>query len=281
MLSFTEQQVREILLKIENENTDSNLGFFSKPYLVDYENQPFIVKTYLPIKSHKLTSSIIENHHQYVTELSATGIRVPQTFITQLKQKHKYQIVIVQYAFKKEELFRDIVATSSIEDVKIHCQQILEQTMIFWENKAENIGFHPTLRNYALHNNELHYFDTFPPMSMDQIALNKIIIKLSPFGKLIKGLVPQKAINRVSNEYYQIDKMITGIVGSCCRLRPDAIEGILEVSKAFVSNSSLDTSTKKRIIEEIETPPNLSTIWTTVRKLSGNIGQPNVKKSNE
>jgi hypothetical protein len=84
-------------------------------------------------------------------------------------------------------------------------------------------------------------------------------------------------INRVSNEYYYLPKMFIGIVGSCCRLRPELADEILAFSKAFASESEVIAKAEREAIAELlKTPPHLSKLWRTWRRLSGNIGKPNV-----
>ena len=140
------------------------------------------------------------------------------------------------------------------------------------------IGFHPTLRNYALRDGSLFYFDTFPPMLMNQRELNRIILRMSPYGSLFKIFFPLTWINLVSNEYYNFDKMFTSIAGSCCRLRPENANAILAFSIEFINSTSCTIAEKQKITRMLKSPPDLPALWIFIRRLSGNVGKPNIKK---
>jgi hypothetical protein len=71
--------------------------------------------------------------------------------------------------------------------------------------------------------------------------------------------------------------MFTGIVGSCCRLRPDDAEKILEFSRGYVNRSDVLTGHEKEsTLALLKKPPELPRIWILIRKLSGNVGKPNI-----
>ncbi len=257
----------------------SDCGYFSRPFRVSGDSGELIVKTFLPIGKRALVDFILHNHEQYVAELKAIGIRLPDTFITSIRHNNKQLIVIVQEPFREEELLRGIISNARLEEIKALCSLLFAEILKFFyrDKRLQEIGFHPSLRNYALRDSKLWYFDTFPPMLMDQKKLNHIIIAMSPFGKMIKKITPQFMINRVSNEYYFIDKMFIGIVGSCCRMHPELKDEIMEFSKDYVAKSSeISPEDKTSILHLLKTPPSLSKLWVTWRRLSGNTGKPNV-----
>lgn len=100
---------------------------------------------------------------------------------------------------------------------------------------------------------------------------------MSPFGKVFKKFIPLNLMDIVSNEYYDLKKMFTGIVGSCCRLRPENAAAVLAYSREYISNTSCSAQEKLNIIEALQSPPNLPGFWTFFRRVSGNVGKPNVK----
>ena len=265
----------EALLRMaENRQEDSNLGFFSKPYRISYESREWIVKVYRSIKD---ADTIAKLHDDYVESLSATGIRVPATNI-HIGGPKKDTLIIVQEPFGKEELVRGHFESGTKETVLRLLGLMYDDTIRFWLNNPdrEMLGFHPTSRNYAIREDKLYYFDTFPPMNMTQNDLNKLIIRVSPVWFAIKPFVPPNAINRVTNEYYSVVKMITGMAGSIIRLRPALGRDILAFTKGFIEQSALQSEEKRAIIDEIGSPPQLSFLWRAVRKLTGNVGRPNV-----
>ena len=192
MLDISDSELALLLAKVSGSERDSELGFFSKPFRLKFKEKELIIKKYFPVRDDKTVNYIIRNHDSYVGELMSLGIRIPETVIKAVQSKRKHQIIIIQEAFKKEEMLRYLMERSSENEMLGLCRLIFDETLKFRNNRKNTaeIGFHPTLRNYALHNGSLWYFDTFPPMLMNQRELNRIIIRMSPFGRLIKNLIP-------------------------------------------------------------------------------------------
>lgn len=281
MTSFTAEITDKILSEAGSKKICSDLGYFSKPFRIDHADGELIVKLYLPVRNHDTVTSVIKNHDDYIAELNRTGLRIPRTLITSKKTGRKHQMIIIQKSFKDDELLRNRFIKASSTELTSLCSLIFEDIFKFWENKdtSMEIGFHPTLRNYSLHEGKLYFFDTFPPMLMSQKKLNRLIIKMSPYGRVIKKFIPPRIINMVTDEYYCLDRMLVGIVGSCCRLRPDDAGKILAFSIKYVMDSELlSESEKAGIAELLKRPPELSKIWILIRKLTGNTGYPNIKR---
>lgn len=279
MNPLTQEEIGKILKDIESRDKSSDLGYFSKPFRVNYKDRALFIKLYFPVKDQKLISSIIANHDEYIKELKLAGLKVPETKILSKPSGDKHQLIIIQDAFKDDELLRNRIINGSPEDVKRLCILVFDEVFQFLikKNRQKDIGFHPTLRNYCVHNGELWFFDTFPPMLMNQRELNGLILKMSPYGGLLKKILPLRFINKVTDEYYNSDKMFTGIVGSCCRLRPADADKILTFSREYVNQSViLSEEEKERIRRLLKKPPKLSGIWILIRKLSGNKGRPNI-----
>ena len=279
MTSFTKEEADDLLSGIESEKLSSDLGYFSKPFRAYRRDKAFIIKLYLPVKNSSLVASIISNHGQYISELRSSGLRIPETFIFCRPKGKKHQIVIIQDSFRDDELLRNRVSEAGMDELKRLCYLVFDDISKFWRSrkKSVEIGFHPTLRNYALHEGDLHYFDTFPPMLMNQRDLNALVLTMSPYGGPIRKLVPPGLINKVTDEYYHLDKMFTGITGSCCRLRPGDAGKILQFSRDYVIRSAaLTEQEKESILVLLKKPPELPRIWILIRKLSGNVGKPNI-----
>jgi hypothetical protein len=279
MNSFTRNEIDAILSDIKSEEISSNLGYFSKPFRVSRENRTCFIKLYLPVKDPGFVSSIINNHDEYLTELKYAGLKIPETVIVSRQKGKKHQLVIIQDSFRDDELLRNRIIEAGITELTNLCAQVFDDIIQFWnrKKKSTNIGFHPTLRNYALHEGNLYFFDTFPPMLMSQRKLNAIILRMSPYGGWLRKLTPLSIINKISDEYYHLDKMLAGIVGSCCRLRPDDALKILAFSRDYITAiASLSDSEKESILMLLKETPQLSKIWILIRKLSGNVGKPNI-----
>jgi len=231
------------------------------------------------VKNERLVTYIINNHDEYIKKLKTAGIRIPETSIISRHTGNNHQIIIIQDSFRDGELLRNCIIKADQEELKDLLTKVFSEIVQFLNRKDRetDIGFHPTLRNYALHKGDLWYFDTFPPMLMKQRDLNRLILRMSPHGGLLKKIIPLRFINKVTDEYYNLDKMFIGIVGSCCRLRPDDADKILTFSREYVNHSDLlSAEDKESILQLLKKPPRLSKIWILIRKLSGNTGRPNI-----
>jgi GTP cyclohydrolase II len=276
-----DQQIdRLIKQRLDKNELASQLGFFSKPVRIISGNVEYVVKLYKPVRNRKLVETIVNNHDKYVDQMRKIGIKIPETTLMKKDTGGKTILLIVQKAFLENELVRGMVETGEREKV-IHLMKLLiDDSILFWKNKptGKKIGFHPTTRNYALLNDQLQYFDTFPPMLMEQKALNRIILQMAPIKVNVKGIIPLQMVNRVSDEYYMIDKMIAGIVGSTCRLRAELREDILEFSRNYIqTNTHLSDEEKSGVLILLNKPPQLSGLWVTLRKFFGKPGKPNLK----
>jgi len=273
-------KIDEIIEKeIYREETISKLGFFSCPTKITLSNgKDVIVKVYKPIRNKTYAKKILDNHNSYVKEMIAAGIKIPKTEIFTKEYKSKSFLIITQNAFEKSELVRPIMIDAEIDTFLDILNLILTDAVTFWSGKTHpDLGFHPTLRNYAIRENSLRYFDTFPPMLMSQKELNRVILYMAPISLFVSKMCPSVLINRISNEYYNIDKMIVGIVGSCCRLRPEFANQILSFAKDyFASCDKITDNEREMIISQIKTPPRLPGIWLLGRRILGKEGKPNI-----
>ena len=122
MLELSPNDIDIILSEEKVNKPDSNLGYFSKPYRKKYKNLELIIKKYLPVRDQEVVSEIIENHNKYIEELKSLGISVPDTLIRVLKTGKKSQIIIIQEAFRKDELLRNMVESSPETELQNLCK---------------------------------------------------------------------------------------------------------------------------------------------------------------
>jgi hypothetical protein len=259
-----------------------NLGFFSKPFIPSSgPDKGKIIKFYRPLKDEALCRIVAEHHDRYVLSLRKAGIRVPRTGIRLEKARGKTSLVIVQDAFRETELVRGRFAKGNTKECLWLLEALLSDTLKFLsltEKLRENLGFHPTLRNYAVRDGRLWYFDTFPPMNWNQKDLNGIVIRFAPFAVFrIAYALSKDWIRRVTDEYYHPVPMICGIVGSACRLRPDIAPALMESARKFLGSRIKDRTLKTKVLKELSKPPRLPFMWTFLRGLVGKEGRPNIR----
>ena len=192
----------------------------------------------------------------------------------------RFYPVVLQEALDPSELVRNRLENASLlEDFLQDVEGLLRCTVEFLELRNQEqiaIGFHPTTRNYGVRNNQWFYLDTFPPMLLKQQQLNRLMIDYLPLAGAAKLLIPPSWMNRVSDEYYDDCKMLTGIVGSACRLRPNETRQILIRCQSVLSDLISDEALKVQLMQAIERPPRLSAVWVLLRRLLAKKGAPNI-----
>ena len=113
MLEIPDNELELLLDKISGGDKDSELGFFSKPFRMTFKETELIIKKYSPVRDPATVDLIVRNHDRYVAELMSLGIKVPETTIRTVKLKNRHQIIILQEAYKKEEMLRYLIERSS------------------------------------------------------------------------------------------------------------------------------------------------------------------------
>lgn len=262
----------------------SHLGFFSRPVLATegiYTGQ--VVKIYPGISRPELADALYDNHERYLPMLAEAGIQVPATRLLLLSHGRKRVPVVVQERFYENELVRSVLENGDAGACTQMVTSMQADALLFleWRKRKglaeRDAGFHPTTRNYALREGRLQYFDTFPPMACSQKVLNKWVPYLSPY-KAARWLAPliSGQMYRVTTEYYLAEPMLYGLAGSACRLRPELAVNILAASREFLSAHLSSGLFQKELLVQLEQPPRLGKLWTSVRRALGKEGKPNI-----
>lgn len=262
----------------------SKLGFFSKPVLLtEGDRAGKVMKSYVFVKKRILCEELLAIHDQYIPQLTAAGIKIPPTETEIVQHHNSFSIRIYQQPFDESQMARKMMETGSLETCLMVMNGILKEAVtalnFLEEHKDVRMGFHPTLRNYAIKDNEFWYFDTFPPMAhISQQQLESYILHFSPYKtpRWFKSMA-KPLMHHVTDEYYQSDKMYLGIVGSSCRLRPEFQDAFLSSAQKVVENLK-NNSDRNNILSKLKNPPKLPFIWAFTRKILGKEGKSNLKK---
>ena len=149
----------------------------------------------------------------------------------------------------------------------------------FWNDLTPlmgRVGFHPSIRNFAIIEKEAIFFDSFPPLiHYTHAELGEILLLFSESRiiRYIGPLIPQK-LAHVQDEWYSPSQTLVGLVGSACRLRPSYQDSFLEWGREFAQINMPKFSNE--IIDELRSAPRLPSYWTNFRKLLRLQGEPNI-----
>jgi hypothetical protein len=207
-------------------------------------------------------------------------VRLPETRFVILNQAGYMQPVIVQAALDEAQLLRPQIEAAPLDAALDKLEQAADSIAMFWRNVAqrpERIGYHPSIRNFAMDDEGPIFFDTFPPLiGYSRHDMGRMLLRFSESG-LIRGMgrVMPERIRAIQDEWYSPAGTIEGLIGSAIRLRPDDRDAILDWARAFASGK-LDGDMRSDVLDALNNPPRLPAIWTATRRVLGLEGKPNV-----
>ena len=259
----------------------SKLGYFCAPFRpADGPLKDSVIKTYRGGRDPELLELLSRRHDAYVDCLTKAGVRLPKTQFLILHQTGYLQPVIVQDALPEDSLLRPQIETAEIDEALRLLDKAATSIAFFWlavSNRPERIGYHPSIRNFAVDEDGPIFFDTFPPLiGYSRYEMGQLLLRFSESG-LIRGfgrLLPEQ-IRAIQDEWYSPSGTIIGLVGSAIRLRPDDRDAILDWARNFAA-SRLTGDMRHEVEAHLARPPRLPALWTGMRSILGLEGKPNV-----
>ncbi|MGX9355247.1 DUF6206 family protein [Roseobacteraceae bacterium S113] len=264
----------------------SRLGFFCAPfYAPDGPLQGRIIKVYRGLTDVAQLERLARAHDDYVAAILATGLAMPETEFHLLDmgagQKSVLVPVVMQDGLPKETMMRTRMIDDPLEATLEHMEAAGIVTATFWNNvdfDGPRIGFHPSIRNLAIVDGRALFFDTFPPLihySRDEMGAMLATYADKPLMRVFAPFLGKK-LTAVQDEWYAPAETLIGLVGSACRLRPDDAEAYLAWGRDFAPREMPRWADE--ILAGLDRPPELSGLWTGMRKILGLQGEPNIKR---
>ncbi|MHA6324700.1 DUF6206 family protein [Roseivivax sp. CAU 1753] len=260
----------------------SKLGYFCAPF--QPPSGPFsdrVIKVYRGAADAAQLDRLARAHDDYVRVLRQCEVPLPDTefHLVDLDGTGARTPVIVQEALPLDSLMRPRMRDGSKADTLAMMQAAGEVIATFW-SRAEavdaRVGFHPSIRNFAIRDGRAIFFDTFPPLiDYSRDEMGKLLLQFSDKWLMrFVGPLLQGKVTGIQDEWYSPPETLVGLVGSACRLRPEYAEDYLEWGRAFARSHMAQWA--DTAIEGLDGPPQLPGYWTGFRKLLGLQGEPNV-----
>ena len=258
----------------------SKLGYFGKPFRPD--TGPFqdkVIKNYNGQAQGDDVSRLCKLHDEYVNLLRKLDVAFPETEIIAVESGGKQIPVIIQSAIPEKYMMRAQMLGCDVQEALELMDAAGATIAKFWNNLTPDmgrVGFHPSIRNFAVIDKEAIFFDSFPPLlhyTHSEIGEILLMFSESALIRFIGPLFPSKLAS-IQDEWYSPSETVIGLVGSACRLRPEDNQHFLKWGREF--------ATKKMpcFAEDIERglsePPKLPKYWTRFRKILGLEGAPNL-----
>jgi hypothetical protein len=204
--------------KDENEAFGSHLGFFGRVF---NENGK-IIKRYRGLLTKKEADIFAQQHARFINNLREVGTAVPETEIRFIPVNGKFRVEIVQEPFAPQELAGEIVKSGDKSQVLYVARGIINDALRFIRSpQMGKMGFHPTVKNYAIRSGTFYMFDTFPPFQ-DRKTTEELMRRHAPSRafKILMTLFPS-LLHESADEYYDAVPMLHLIYAATSRLRPE------------------------------------------------------------
>ncbi len=260
--------------------TISRLGYFCAPFRPaagPYSDR--VIKVYRGLRDRAALERLAQAHDDYVAALLAAGVPMPETAFHLLDLDGVLVPVIVQEALPDDSLMRPRMQSAPRDETLRMMAQAGEVIAGFWhavEGSDERIGFHPSIRNFAVTERGAVFFDTFPPLiGYSREEMGRMLLTFSDKRLMrVVGPLMQSRVTGIQDEWYSPPETLVGLVGSACRLRPEHADAYLDWGRAFAKAHM--TPWADEAIEGLDAPPRLPGYWTGFRRLLGLQGEPNV-----
>jgi hypothetical protein len=260
--------------------TVSRLGYFCAPFRP--ETGPFadrVVKVYRGLRDRAGLDRLKACHDDYVLALQAAGVSLPQTEMHLLKLRGARVPVILQAALPAESLMRPRMQAEPLEATLAMMEAAGEVIARFWhrvDGAETRIGFHPSIRNFAILDGEAVFFDTFPPLiHYSRPEMGHMLLQFSDTRLMrVVGPLMRGRVTAIQDEWYSPPETLVGLVGSACRLRPEHAGAYLGWGRDFAARAMAPWAAEALV--GLDRPPRLPAVWTGMRRALGLQGEPNL-----
>jgi hypothetical protein len=272
--------IRQAIQEFHGNEPISRLGYFCAPFRP--ESGPLsdkVIKVYRGLADRALMDQLARYHDDYAQALRDAGVPLPDTEFHLLPMDGGVTPVIVQEALDPACLMRPLMISESLADTLLMMEAAGQVIARFWHWSTGfegRIGFHPSIRNFAIVEGKAVFFDTFPPLiHYSREEMGKMLLLFSE-KRLMRVVGPflQKKVTAIQDEWYSPAETLVGLVGSACRLRPDDAPAYLSWGRDFAAREMGPWA--EEAIAGMQDTPRLPGYWTGFRKILGLQGKPNV-----
>lgn len=258
----------------------SRLGYFCAPFRPERGAwSDRVIKVYRALDDGTLLDRLTTAHDTYLALLQETGVPVPDTAFHLVPLDGGRAPVVVQEALPPDSMLRPLIRAARSDGAVTLMEAAGREIARFWHavrGHPARVGFHPSIRNFALRDGQAVFFDTFPPLiGYDRDEMGRLLLVFSE-KRLMRAIGPlmQGRVTAIQDEWYSPAETLVGLVGSACRLRPDDTLRFLDWGRDFAAREMVPWEAE--IAEGLARPPRLPGHWTTMRRLLGLEGEPNV-----
>lgn len=258
----------------------SKLGYFCAPFRpAKGPLSDKVIKVYRGQADADALDRLATCHDDYVAALLDAGVPMPETTFELVSIDHAFLPVIVQEALPAESMMRPQMISKPLQDAVAMMEAAGQVIARFWHAAEEmdtRVGFHPSIRNFATRDGEAVFFDTFPPLiHYSRAEMGQMLLTFSD-KRLMRMVGPfvKNRVTAIQDEWYSPPETLVGLVGSACRLRPGDADAFLDWGRDFAKREMQPWAAEA--LAGLAQPPRLPGYWTTMRRVLGLEGEPNL-----
>ncbi|SDG76461.1 DUF6206 family protein [Alloyangia pacifica] len=258
----------------------SRLGYFCAPFRpVDGPFADKVIKVYRGLPDGAALERLAQAHDAYVAALEQTGVPLPKTEFLLMQTETGRVPVILQEALPETSLMRPRMQREDLASTLAMMESAGQVIAQFWNNADQiegRVGFHPSIRNFAVVDGQAIFYDTFPPLiGYSREEMGVLLLQFSE-KRLMRWVGPlmKAKVTGIQDEWYSAPETLVGLVGSACRLRPEHAGAYLDWGREFAPRAMPRFA--EEALEGLSQPPRLPGYWTGFRKLLGLQGEPNL-----
>jgi hypothetical protein len=236
-------------------------GVFTDRFLVrDGEFAGMMEKRLHGVVGGKTADEHISAMEWYVKTLRKMGARVADTVFRKIPAGRGFSITLYQEKFEDAELVTNIIRTGGKEE----CLAVFERTLLegvkaidykreYDVPKKDELGFHSSLRNWAMRGGEMFFLDLTPPLRrVDGNTCPLTFLKHIPARfKFIPSLRMRDIIFRIaSRDSFDMRVMLAGCLASAVSRRRE-FETDLRCKTIEIIEKCIPASERNAYLEKI------------------------------
>ncbi|MGP1356042.1 DUF6206 family protein [Roseicyclus sp.] len=239
------------------------MGYFSAPFrpasgpLADK-----VVKPYRTGRDPELLELLLRRHETYLDCLARAGLGVPQSRLLLLDEHGLLRPVVIQDALDAGSILSRRLGQGDLASALGALEVVAGAVCGFWAGvaqRAERIGLHANVHNFAVTEDGPVFLETFPPLiGYSREDMGRLLLRFSESGLMrgIGALLPGR-MREIQDPWYTLPGNLGLLVEGAIRLRPQDRPALLAWAGDFAA-ARLDASDRSALLTSLSRPrPNI------------------------
>jgi hypothetical protein len=232
----------------------------------------FAFKRIPNFKSEEEVKGYIELFDYYESLLRNAGMRLLKSHATYVLRKDgKAVLYIVQEKVNPSQVCNKIIHQH--EDITQIFIDIIEELEKVWkfneENQGVEIGIDGQISNWALKDEELHYFDTSTPMVRinGQHQINaEVFLRAAP--PVLRTILKKMFLQEILDRYFDFRLVVVDLIANLFKeRRSDAIPKLVEIASDYFGERGIEPLTYDEVKKYYDSDASIWSLYLNARKI--------------